>query len=463
MRMSTDIWIKFYRNGTLTEVLTFSDAEKRIEQKVTLLQSVGLKQHDRVIVRLANSPETAISYLALSSENIIAVPIHPKESESRVEHIIHDSGASAIIDEDGITIIPKTREIVGNDMGDINTIIYTSGTTGQPKGVCLRWSNWCNNAEALISHHKLGPDVVFASPLLLSHCNAHGLAMIATYLSKTRWILFDGIPENFLRIVSDERSDIISVVPTILHRLFQSNPKWEPHANLRYILTAAAPLDAALLRSVFDHWHVRFIQGYGLSESTNFSCTVPVDLNDTDYLGVMFPHPSIGIALEGVDVKIDGGDIENKIGELLVRSKNNCAGYWGKEKNVQEWLATGDRGLYKIFNGQRFYYLKGRIKELINRGGEKISPIELEYELRTLSIPGDFAVIAIFDQVHGEEVGLVCTESFDFRVLEKIPRYRRPKKVFLIDKMPYTATGKLQRVKLSEYCSSDHAKYFSTI
>jgi len=455
--MKKAIWIKYYEQGLLKEELTFDAAETRINLRMKELNQAGIKQGDRVIVQLSNSPSAVITYLAIYRLKAIAVPVSILENREKIDFIVSDCGANSIINEDGIRSLGSERNKI--ETGNISTIIYTSGTTGVPKGVCLSWDNWKANAKSLIKHHKLNNKTVFASPLLLTHCNAHGLAMITTYLAGCIWILFDKTPANILDIITKEKVEILSVVPAILYSIYNSNKNWRPHKELKYILTAAAPLSPSLLSDVLKDWKVRIVQGYGLSESTNFSCTMPINLKERFYDKIMFPWSSVGIALSGVKIKINSGNKENKVGELSVCSKSNFNGYWGKDNiSLKKWVATGDIGYYKIISNKKYYYLKGRIKEIINRGGEKISPVELEHELHRLGLSGEFAVISMPDKKYGEEVGLACCNQFDFSILKSIPKYRRPKRVFLLNNLFYTHTGKLQRKKISETCNSGGVK-----
>lgn len=460
--MSNKIWIKYYQSGLLQEVLTFKQVEQLAETYSADLKSSGLVPGDRVIVKLPNSPKAVIAYLALRKLRMIAVPVHPGESAERLQFIINDCGARAIIDEgQEIGLLSKGNiEIQKNalNIDKIATIIYTSGTTGVPKGVCLGEENWKANAQSLIKHHKLSSDTILATSLPLFHCNAHGLGMYATLASRARLILFDGVTENFLNILNEEQVNILSLVPAILHRLCENSNNWKPSPSLKYILTAAAPLTAELLNEATGKLGVRIIQGFGLSESTNFSCTMPINLTRKVYDSIMMPYPSVGTALPGVEIRVGKDDAAEVSNELYIRSKSNFLGYWGSSIRPNEWVATGDIGCYKLYEGIRYYYLNGRIKELINRAGEKFSPLEIEREIRASGNTFEFAIIPIRDKVYGEEVGMVCVKKIGLEFLQKIPKYRRPKKIYQLPELFQTATGKIQRRKMAEYCALGKAK-----
>jgi acyl-CoA synthetase (AMP-forming)/AMP-acid ligase II len=450
--MKSNVWIKYYKNGKLKESLTFEYFEYLVNNKIQKINNYGIRKNDRVIIQNENSPNIIATYFALKKLNIIAIPISPDESPRRINYIKENSSANAIINtNDEVILFKNNGKSSIKNIEKVSTIIYTSGTTGEPKGVCLGNDNWLENAKTLIKHHCFDQETIFASPLPIFHCNAHGLSMHTTFISKSRLILFNKITTNFLDIIKKEQVNVLSIVPTILYRLFKKKPEWIPNKELSYILTAAAPLPGGLLKDILEKWKIKVIQGYGLSESTNFSCTMPLGCSDEKYRKIMFPHPSIGIALPGVEVSIKDKNNEGIIGELLVKSKSNFLGYWGKPIKPADIVETGDLAYYRSYDGVKFYYLVGRIKETINRAGETISPVEIERELIS-KIKNEFVVFSIPDIEYNEEIGLACKKSFDYSILEELPYRIRPKKVFIVKEFFYTPTGKIQRKKLANYC-----------
>jgi long-chain acyl-CoA synthetase len=450
------IWIKYYNNGNLQEILTFKDFNKRVKERIFYFEEKGVSKGDRVIVMMSNSPEVIVIYFVLLRMGAISVPLSPKEPNEKINYVINHSCANFIIKENGeikeIEHQNNNLKYSYKEIKKVTTIIYTSGTTGNPKGVCLSWGNWKANAKSLMRHHNLNQDTVIASPLPLFHCNAHGLSMYSTYLAGSTLILFNKASDNFLDIIKKEQVNILSIVPAILYTLYHRVPFWTPPYSLRYILTAAAPLDGSLLKKVLKNWQVKVIQGFGLSESTNFSCTIPTNISEKKYNKIMFPVPSIGISLKGVKIKLqqEGGD--NSRGEVNINSKSNFLGYWGEKLKRRKWVESGDVAYSLKFGRRNYYYLVGRHKEFINRGGEKLAPLALEREIKEAGVDLNFVVVPIKDEKHGEEVAIVTLSEFDFSLLNKIPLYRRPKKVFQTDNIITTSTGKIKRRKIAEMC-----------
>lgn len=450
------VWIKFYRDGILHETLNFADIHNRVSAITSKLKVLGIKKQDRVIVMMNNSITAVLYYLALKDLKAIVVPLSPKESKVKLDYIINNCKPRLLINDVGDIKVLSTDNKLYIPNEQIQTIIYTSGTTGTPKGVCLSWKEWEANAKSLIIHHKLSQETILATPLPLFHCNAHGLGMFTTYIAKSRLILFDKLPSNFLEILNKEKVNIASVVPSILYKLVKDGPDHKFDDSFKYFLTAAAPLNAHLLEELLHKWRVKIIQGFGLSESVNFSCTLPndIDIHSDLYKKIMFPYPSIGISIPMVKIELKDVNNENETGEVLIESPSNCLGYWGGILEKQLQVNSGDLGYFKIINARKYFYLRGRTKELINRGGEKIFPLELESEIRSLGIENEFHVIGIPDEKYGEEIAITVKEKFDFNVLLQIPLYRRPKTVYLLKEFLITSTGKVKRIEMGNYCSN---------
>ncbi len=445
MKLENRTWIRYYKEGRFSKSITFKKAEAEMLRTKTFLNNNGITKGDVVIVKTPNSINAVILYMTLLKNEIVYIPVSPMILKNKLDFIIRDSGAKAIIENDKIIHLDQKRRKV---LQGISTIIYTSGTTGDPKGVCLSYRNWKNNSRALRKHHQFNDKTVLLTPLPLFHVNAHGLAMITSYICKSRLILLDKYDENILKIINKEHVTVASFVPVILDKLLEKNSKFHFNKKFKYFITAAAPLKGSLLRRIQENWKTYVVQGYGLSESTNFSCSLPNNLSITEYSKVMFPHPSIGIELPGVKIKFKNS--KNNEGELQVKSNSNSIKYLGKSLRKIPWINTGDIGYAKKINGKKYFYLTGRKKELINRGGEKLSPIELEEELINNGLKGEFAIISISDEKFGEDVGLVSTRRINNKILKNIPYYRRPKKIIMLKALPYTASGKIQRKNLSE-------------
>jgi long-chain acyl-CoA synthetase len=234
------------------------------------------------------------------------------------------------------------------------------------------------------------------------------------------------------------------------------------------VLVSSAPLSVELAREFDGRTGLRLVQGWGLSEYTNFACCMSPDEDPRDRHFLMYEHevPSVGAPLPGTEIRIvDAAGREATRGELCVRGHSTMVSYLDDPEATSQvldddgWLHTGDEGFSIIHRGKPRYFITGRLKEIIIRGGEKHSPIALE-RIITTAIPelaGRIAVLGFPHAVHGEEVGAYVEADAagdDVRMrlsiaLDAMGGERRPKVVvFGSEPIPRTHTGKVQRRKL---------------
>ncbi|HET8846977.1 MAG TPA: fatty acid--CoA ligase family protein, partial [Ktedonobacteraceae bacterium] len=282
-------------------------------------------------------------------------------------------------------------------------------------------------------------------------------------------------PFSFWNTLQQECVNICSVVPEILRVLCRRPAHQKRFPHLRYLVSAAAPLSAEISKQFYEKTAIPIHQGYGLSESTNFATTLPYDIPLEEYFSVMHsqPQPSIGTSLYGSTVVIinqRGEKIEAGItGEIVIQGHSNMLGYWRDEEATQQalgdgFLHTGDLGFYVSYGKRDYFFITGRIKEIILRCGQNISPLEIERELLFLQKMGDFAIVGFQHDQVGEEVGLyistnvpnlISPHSFD--PLTEMPFFKRPKVVVIESKpIPRTSTGKIRRGSLRNFFNECH-------
>ncbi|MBA2565789.1 MAG: AMP-binding protein, partial [Gemmatimonadetes bacterium] len=238
----------------------------------------------------------------------------------------------------------------------------------------------------------------------------------------------------------------------------------EDLSGFRHVICGAGPLTVELAQRFEERFRIPVVHGYGLSETTCYSSFLPVDLSRAEHEAWMRDHgfPSIGVAIppNEMDVHDPGGRPlpDGTRGEIVIRGHNVMRGYLGRpEVNAETfahgWFRSGDEG----FRREGFYFLTGRIKELIIRGGVNLSPLEIDEVLNRL--PGVAAGLAVGfeNQWYGEEVGAFVklqpgTSLTEEQVLRAcataLPFAKRPKAVVFGDTIPVTSTGKYQRGRL---------------
>lgn len=337
-------------------------------------------------------------------------------------------------------------------------LMYTSGTTGVPKGVMLTQSNLAANAEAISAEHGLGPGDRVLAVLPLYHINAFAVTMLAPLAhggSLAMPAKFSAA--RFWAQAAACRCTWINVVPTMISYLLEGEaPPREQTAGIRFCRSASAALPPEHLRAFERKFGIGIIETMGLTETVAPSFSNPLDPARRK-LG------AVGRA-SGCEVRvIDAACVpvaDGQTGEVAIRGPNVMRGYYKNDAATQAaftpdgWFRTGDLG-HRDSDG--FFFVTGRIKELIIKGGENIAPREIDEALLRHPAVLDAAAVGIPDRHYGQEI-MVCVvprpgstvdeESLRAFCLEHLGRYKTPKVIRLVADLPRGPSGKVQRLKL---------------
>jgi acyl-CoA synthetase (AMP-forming)/AMP-acid ligase II len=459
-----------------------------------LFFTCGVQRGDRLVVVSGNCPEVFVAHLAIMSLGAITVPVNNFESERVLRLIVEQVTPRVMLSGRSVGLNLQTvakckvfelpqlpmaqmaydaklwfwpcQEVVPDDPA---VILYTSGTTSSPKGVCLSHYNLMVNSEGLARTHNLALHRTHMCILPLFHANAFGYSMIGSIYSSCHVVLSDGFPGmDIWSILRGERVDILSTVPQILKVLAQIAVPRDTLHDLKYVVSAAAPLPKSVAQEFCQKTAIDIHQGYGLSECVNFAATVPwnVSRETLDRLMQDWTTTSIGPALFGCEMGIrryDGTPAqEDEEGEIVVSGHNVMLGYWRAEEATRAalgrgYLSTGDLGFFVRIGQEPHYFVTGRKKEIIIRYGENISPFAIEAELDNLRQIGPFAVTGFFNEAAGEEIGLYIVTETDSvnekRILDIVrkcvARYRPRVVIIGYDHLPATPTGKIKRAFLA--------------
>lgn len=350
---------------------------------------------------------------------------------------------------------------------DEAVIVYTSGTTGPPKGVVLAHGNLVADAQGIAAWHRLAEGRRMMCVLPIHHVNGLVVTLVTPQVFGGSVVLNARFQtEHFWRRISAERVQVVSVVPTLLAFLLE-RPELadaEDLSSFCHVICGAGPLTVELAQRFEDRFNVPIVHGYGLSETTCYSSFLPVDLSSEEHRRWMreYGFPSIGQAVPPNEMAIhdpDGREVKDgERGEIVIRGHNVMKGYYARpEANAETfahgWFRSGDEG----FRREGYYFITGRLKELIIRGGVNLSPLEIDEVLNR--IPGVTAGLAVGFQNdwYGEEVGAYVKRVPDADVSEQdvlracaaaLPFHKRPKVVVFGEAIPVTSTGKYQRRKL---------------
>jgi long-chain acyl-CoA synthetase len=313
--------------------------------------------------------------------------------------------------------------------------------------------------------------------LPLYHAHALGFGLMSALVTRGHLVFTDKFdPLAWAAVARAERVRFASVVPTFLPLLLKTRLRAKLVPELEALLVSSAPLSIDLCARFEDETGVRIVQGWGLSEYTNFACCLSPSDGEGDRRSLLRDSavPSIGSPIVGTRVTIrdeNGAELgEGQKGELWVEGPCRMNGYFGDPAAsdaamVDEWLRTGDEGYFEMRNGRPCFYVTGRIKETIIRSGEKYSPIAIERRLVAAApeLEGKIAVVGFSHTLHGEEVGAyveLATLPPELRnrigaAVEAVPLDQRPKVVLHGPApIPRTHTGKVQRRKLGPLFSA---------
>jgi long-chain acyl-CoA synthetase len=371
-------------------------------------------------------------------------------------------------------------------LDDEALIVYTSGTTGAPKGVVLSQYNLIADAQAIASWQAITGNQRLMCVLPIHHVNGIVVTLITPLLVGGSTVLNQKFTVNHFwdRIVRD-KVQIVSVVPTLLQFLLQhardnmrQGETMFGHgihrlnlAHFRHFICGAGTLSVQLATEFEDVIGFPILHGYGLSETTCYSCSLPISLSWEEHKGWLRDHgyPSIGCPLDVNEMAIFSADGSGQRlgpgerGEICVRGHNVMLMYHERPDANDEafrfgWFRTGDEGFYlPDEQGRPYFFITGRIKELINRGGVKFSPFDIEEVILRLPQVQVALAVAFENDAYGEEVGayVVLKEGASLTAEEVLAHCRQtmsyekaPKVVVFGTDVPVTSTGKYQRLQL---------------
>jgi long-chain acyl-CoA synthetase len=467
-----------------------------VAERERTLRALGVARGKRVATLFVNDPEVPITYFAAWSIGACVVPVNLGEDDERIAFVLRNSEACVALHAPALrgraeALRDAALGLVWHDVGELPLtppaasaavdppqpedealIVYTSGTTGAPKGVVLTQQNLLIDAHALALWNAADEDTRFLCVLPTHHVNGIVVTLITPLLVGGSVVLARRFQTaEFWPTIAREGVAIASVVPTLLAFLLE-DPRGTQGLDLtrfRHLICGAGPLTVELAARFEDRFGQRIVHGYGLSETTCYSSMLPVALAAAEHAGWLREHgfPSIGTPLPPNEMAIHDAQgnplLEGERGEIAIRGANVMVGYYRRpEANAEAfahgWFRSGDEGFFRSdAAGRPFFFITGRLKELIIRGGVNLSPFEIDEVLS--AIPGVARGLAVgFENTwYGEEVGAYVVLETGARLdeaailracRERLPFGKSPKVVVFGTDIPVTATGKYQRGRL---------------
>ncbi len=480
-------WLTYIDDSGERLEFSYSDFVEMSRACATALLESGLQPGDRIATMATNHWHTVVYDFAAWYAGLTVVPVNLGEDDDRIRYILtHGLVKWAYVAADAqprlasiAPDLPHSTELVASrsnlefpstHIGMDALIVYTSGTTGNPKGVLLTQANLLEDARAISRWHRIDEETRMMCVLPIHHVNGTVVTLVTPFFAGGSVVLTRKFhATRFFQLVEQENVHIVSVVPTLLQFLNQmaQRPAQTP---LRHVICGAGPLTVSVARTFEDTFGLRIIHGYGLSETTCYSCYLPLDLSDEEHSMWMRDsgYPSIGVALPVNEMAIhdeSGNPLpDGERGEIVIRGYNVMKEYYANPEANEKafthgWFRSGDEGFAQTDSkGRRFYFITGRMKELIIRGGVNLAPLEIDEVLA--KAPGVKSAICVGfeNDWYGEEVGAYVvmqegcehdSESILQHCRSLLPFSKSPKVVVFGTEIPVTSTGKYQRMKVA--------------
>ena len=467
---------------TETKTLNYAELGRLVNVLAQALADFGLRAGDRIAISLPNGLEVISAFLAASTAGT-AAPLNPGYTVDEFKFYLEDTRARALIvpansGKEARTAALETHvaiiECETRDDGDIHfsmkeplsetaednsadkdiaLILHTSGTTSRPKRVPLAHANLLTSARNVANTYQLTPDDVSLCVMPLFHVHGLVASTLATFRSGGTVVVPPKFnPLSFWATVREHGATWYSAVPTI-HQVLLSRAKAARPSGaeqLRFIRSCSASLAPQLMTDMEATFGAPVLEAYGMTEAAHQMASNPLPPRARKAGSV-----GQGTAVE-IGILDEAGNIlpPGATGEVSIKGPNVFSGYEGNAQANAEsfsdgWFRTGDQG---ILDNEGYLTLVGRIKELINRGGEKISPREIDETLLQHPAVAEACCFAIPDRVYGEGVAaaVVLKDTATEKDLiahcrSSLSDFKCPTKIFVMDAIPRTATGKIQR------------------
>lgn len=476
-------------------VLTYAALRLQMRETITALNGVGIGRNDRVAIVLPNGAAMATAFLAVAA-GAASAPLNPGYRADEFEFYLNDLNARALIVEEGsaspaievarklgvaiFTVKPAPAEGAGRfslDMGgtppvpaavggpaepdDIALVLHTSGTTSRPKIVPLSQRNVCASARNIRASLFLTPQDRGLNIMPLFHIHGLIAAILAPLSAGSSIFCTPGFNAlKFFAFMEEAKPSWYTAVPT-MHQAILTRAKHNAAViaanKLRFIRSSSSSLPPQVIGELEAVFGCPVVEAYGMTEAAHQMACNPLPPRQRK-------PGTVGIAA-GPEVAIMGEDgrllAAGDVGEIVIRGENVTTGYENNPKANGEaftlgWFRTGDQG---VQDDEGYISITGRLKEIINRGGEKIAPREVDEALMDHPAVLQVVTFGIPHDKLGEEVGAVVVlregmtaserELRDF-VATKLADYKVPKKLLFMDEIPKGATGKLQRIGLAQ-------------
>ena len=472
--------------------ITYRQLHQQVVEIGRSLRSVGIGSNDRVAIVHPNGPGMAVAFLGVASAATCA-PLNPTYAAAEFEFYLEDLDARAVIvpsnwdspvldvaRKRGIRVIELADRLADGERGfalDVGSggtpssegasspdaialILHTSGTTARPKMIRLSQANLCTSAFNIRSTLQLSEADRCMNVMPLFHI--HGLigALLSSLSAGASVVCTPGFtPVHFYEWLAEFRPTWYSAVPSMHQEVVaraSANAETIATSQLRFIRSSSAALSPLLMSQLEQTFNVPVIQAFGMTEASHQIASNPLPPRERKPGSVGLGNCEVAI-LDDQDQSLPAG----VSGEIAIRGPNvttvrPSSGTDAVPRGPDEWFRTGDVG---YLDADGYLFISGRIKEIINRGGEKIAPSEIDNVLLEHPAVGQAVTCAVPDARLGEDIVAVVVrrpgKTLSERELRefastKIAAFKVPRRVMFVEQIPKGPTGKIQRIGLAK-------------
>jgi oxalate---CoA ligase len=489
----------YLEEATGTGTLTYAGLRDSTAVWADGLDRAGVPPGARVAVRLPDPLSYATALVSILGAGRVVVPLDPAAPPAELSRVLAAARPEVAVGDSGDGLPPglavlrppdrsfgpngpgsspatsRAAILVGASRGSGSGGIYlcTSGTTGAPKGIMLREDQLCHVAAGVADHHRLFPADRGYCCLPLFHVNAEVVGLLATLAAGACLVVDRKFSRHrFWELIEQQRITWINAVPAIIAVLAMDPPAVPAAGRVRFVRSASAPLPPSVLRRFEEASGLPVVETYGMTEAASMITANPLD-------GPRKPGSAgLPAGTEVRLVRLAGGRYVPcpalEVGRVQIRGRGVITEYAANGPagaiDSEGWLDTGDLG---HLDQDGYLFLAGRSDDVINRGGEKIYPREIEDVL--LAQPGVrlAAVVGAHDEVLGERpVAYIVpaepgrpelADALRAACAAALPRPKRPSAFCLVQDLPLGPTGKVARHRLREFGGqgSDRANGFT--
>ncbi|WP_371231865.1 fatty acid--CoA ligase [Pseudomonas sp. QE6] len=481
---------------------TFADFDRHTDRVAQALLADGVRAGDRIAYVGKNSDHYFELFFGAAKMGAVITPVSWRLAGPEIQYIVSHCDAtlvfvgaeSSALVRNLLPELPLVRRAVAMEGGepgwpaythwrdacpstppaheadpaDVVLQLYTSGTTGRPKGVMLMHRNLTCGTRISLSEgadwSQWNDDDVSLVAMPVAHIGGSGWGVRGILVGCKGVVAREFDPSKVLDYIEHDRVSKLFMVPAALQIVLRDpRVRQVDYSRLKHMLYGSSPIPAALLREGMEVFGCGFVQQYGMTETTGTIVALPPE----DHTPADVPRMrAAGKAMPGCEVAVVGADGRRlppgEVGEVVIRSPQNMAGYWKQEDDTARvidadgWLRSGDAG---YMDADGYLYIHDRVKDMIISGGENIYPAEVESAIYGHPAVADVAVIGVPDERWGEAVKAMVVlrsgapadvDGILAWARERIAGFKVPKSIDFIDAMPRNPAGKLLRRALRE-------------